>query len=441
MKIANWGNYPSVDADRRRFDHEGDLPTALAGWENCIVRGLGRSYGDASLAPRILEARNARFLAFDEATGELACEAGISLAEIIDVFLPRGWFPAVVPGTKFVTIGGAIAADIHGKNHHVAGSFGRCVQSLRLAGADGDVRECSPKNRSDLFWATCGGMGLTGVILDAVLRLKPVESGYIVQESRRARDLTEIMDLFEAKTDTTYSVAWIDCLARGRRRGRSVLHTGEHAAIDQLSPAQARDPLRPKPRRNWRAPFFLPSFTLNAWSVRAFNACYYALAPRRPNTAVASYDPFFFPLDSVLHWNRIYGRRGFTQYQCALPLAESRRGLVKLLDRIAAAGAGSFLAVLKLFGKSAPGPLSFPMEGYTLALDFPVNPKTLALLEALDEIVLEHGGRLYLAKDARMRPDTFRRGYPRAGELIALKREIDPDGRFRSSLSQRLEIG
>ncbi len=440
-RVVNWGNYPAVDGEIRGFSGDADLARAMADWPDAIARGLGRSYGDASLGPRMLDARRRRrFLAFDEGAGELTCEAGASLAEILETFTPRGWFPPVVPGTKFVTVGGAVAADIHGKNHHKDGSFGGHVRALRLATAAGETRCCGPDQDDGLFWATCGGMGLTGVILETTLRLKPVQSAYIVQDVERARDLDEIMDRFAAAQDAAYSVAWIDCLARGARQGRSVMITGEHATLDQLDEGRRRRPFHPKLRRDLSAPFHLPGFTLNRWTVKAFNACYYGLAPRRKKRTVVDYDRFFFPLDSVHHWNRIYGRRGFIQYQCALPLAESRRGLAALLSAIAAAGEGSFLAVLKLFGKPGPGPLSFPIEGYTLALDFPVKPSVMKLLDALDRITLDHGGRLYLAKDARMPAEVFTAGYDRLAEFAEVKAAVDAGGRWSSRQSKRLGL-
>lgn len=438
MRLSGWGNYPRVEARCRRVRGAAQVLTAIAEEPSLIARGNGRSYGDAAINQQAtLEMRPSdRILAFDQAGGVLTCEAGILLADIIETFLPRGWFIPVTPGTKFVTLGGMIAADVHGKNHHVAGSFGNHVLSLDLALADGTVVRCTRDENPELFAATCGGMGLTGIIVSASVRLIPVETTLIRQETLRANDLAEVMGQFEESSGSTYSVAWIDCLAQGGRLGRSILYRGEHALAAEMS--GGRPALAPIHKRTRRIPVDFPAFTLNRWSVKAFNELYYRT--NKAGTALIDYETFFYPLDAILDWNRIYGRPGFVQYQCVLPKASSRAGMTALLNRIAASGQGSFLAVLKLFGKGSDSPLSFPMEGYTLALDFRASPAVFSLLLELDAIVIDHGGRLYLAKDARMGASMLARGYPGLDSFRTLCQRIDPGGKFGSLQSQRLGL-
>ncbi len=438
--LSGWGNYPVVDAVVQPQAPEAVLAAQCRDLSPLIARGLGRSYGDAALAERVLcTERCDRLLAFDETEGLLTCEAGVSFAAILEVFVPRGWFLPVTPGTKFITVGGAIAADIHGKNHHLEGTFCRHVLSLELMLASGEVVRCGPSERPELFDLTRGGMGLTGLILRAIFRLKRIHSAYIRQERRRYPCLEAVMDAFEQSQTTTYSVAWIDGLAVGKQLGRSVLFQGEHALPDELPSHLRAKPLTLAPKRKLTVPFPLPSYTLNPLTIGAFNASYYALAPRGSRRELCDYDSFFYPLDRFLAWNRLYGRKGFTQYQFVLPLTQSREGLRAILERIAASRQGSFLSVLKLFGRQE-GSHSFPREGYTLALDFPIRPGTAALLAALDELVLAFGGRLYLAKDAHMSPATYRAGCAEAARFAAALAELDPEHRFRSLLSRRLEV-
>lgn len=438
--LAGWGNYPIAAAVVQDLSREADAAEQCRQMAPLIARGLGRSYGDASLSEHVLRTeRFDRLLAFDEHQGLLTCEAGVSFAVILDTFVPRGWFLPVTPGTKYVTVGGAIAADIHGKNHHLEGSFCRYVEQIDLLLASGEVVCCGPNLRPELFDLTRGGMGLTGVILRASFRLKPIRSAYIRQERRRYPNLDAVMDAFERAQTSTYSVAWIDGLARGKRLGRSVLFLGEHAEADELPPRLREQPLMLAPKSKLRVPFALPSYTLNPLTIRAFNESYYLLAPGRTRRELTDYDSFFYPLDRFLDWNRLYGRKGFTQYQFVLPLAESREGMRAILERIAASRQGSFLSVLKLFGPQE-GSLSFPREGYTLALDFPIRPGTPALLSALDELVLAFGGRLYLAKDAHMSGETFRASYAAAARFGEELARLDPQHRFRSLLSRRLEV-
>ncbi len=438
--LSGWGNYPRAAVRVVRARGADEVLSVIRANDSLIARGNGRAYGDPALNRHatLSMLRSDRILDFDGSSGRLTCEAGLLLEDVLRVFVPRGWFVPVTPGTKFVTIGGMIAADVHGKNHHRAGSFGQHVESLDLALADGRVMRCSAQENSELLAATCGGMGLTGVILSATFRLMPVRTGFLREETLRAGNLAEAMALFEQSQDWTYTVAWIDCLAGGAALGRSLLYRGEHALPDELPAAAATRLLTVEPKRRIRVPLHLPGFVLNRWTVRAFNELYYRR--RRPRTAVVDYDTFFYPLDSIAEWNRVYGRGGFLQYQCVLPKAASASGITLLLKRIARSGQGSFLAVLKLFGAQGGGLLSFPMEGYTLALDFAANPSNLALLVELDAVVADHGGRVYLAKDARTSAAMIQRGYPRLDAFREIRRRADPSAKLSSLQSERLGL-
>jgi len=434
MILSGWGNYPRVDVRRIEAADTAAVSAAILANASLIPRGNGRAYGDAALnlGATLSMLPSRRVLSFDAESGHVTCEAGLLLSDLLDVIVPAGWFVPVTPGTKFVTIGGMVAADVHGKNHHRAGSFGDYIEALSIALADGSIVQCSPTENRDLLDATRGGMGLTGAILTVTFRLIRMRTVFIRQEIRRAANLREVMALFEATSDWTYSVAWIDCLARGAALGRSVLFLGEHAEPDEVPVGTA-----PSRRGIRRVPMDFPGFALNRWSVGAFNAVYYRAG--RPGRSIIDYDRFFYPLDAVLEWNRIYGRSGFVQYQCVLPKPTSAAGLTALLDRVAVAGVGSFLAVLKLFG-AQDGLLSFPIEGYTLAMDFRATMATFGLMLELDAVVADHGGRLYLAKDARTGAGMLRRFYPRLDEFRALRQRFDPAGRFSSLQSDRLGV-
>jgi decaprenylphospho-beta-D-ribofuranose 2-oxidase len=436
--LSGWGRFPRAEVNLLTPASREEATSQVRAQDSLIARGNGRAYGDAALNPQATldMLSNRRVLEFDAERGILSCDAGMMLSDVIALVLPQGWFVPVTPGTKFVTVGGMVAADVHGKNHHAAGCFGDHVEWIELALADGSVVRCGPGGNAGLFAATRGGMGLTGVILSACFRLIPVETAHIRQRTLRAANLAEVMALFEESQGWTYSVAWIDCLARGASLGRSLLYLGEHARRAEL-PAHLAGPPAAISRQPRRVPVDFPGFALNRWSVRGFNALYFRKG--RPGEAFIDYDTYFYPLDALLEWNRIYGRSGFVQYQCVLPKAASAAGLSQILDLVAAEGSGSFLAVLKLFG-AASGMLSFPMEGYTLALDFRATPAALALLDRLDDVVGAHGGRVYLAKDARVKADAVRRGYPELEAFRAMRRQVDPGGKFSSLLSRRLEL-
>jgi len=438
-ELAGWGRHPRRAAALIAPADDAALAAALAEGP-AIARGMGRAYGDAALAPRVIDMRGRdRFLAFDDATGRLTAEAGVTLAAIIDALLGRGWFPSVTPGTRFVTLGGAIAADVHGKNHHGEGSFGAFVDSFDLMGPDGKVRRCARDENPDLFAWTLGGMGLTGVILRATIRLRPVTTGWIRQQTIPAPNLDAALAAFERGLGATYSVAWIDALASGPDLGRSLVMLGEHAAVADLPAPNRRAPFATPEPLALTLPVDLPGFVLNPTSVRAFNAAYWWAGWRRAGWSLVPWRPYFYPLDAISGWNRMYGPRGFLQFQCLLPLATAPEGLRAILGAIAAAGTGSFLAVLKRMGPQAAG-ASFPGPGYTLALDFPFDFDSLRLLERLDALVADHGGRFYLAKDARMPADLMARTDPRLPELAAWRRAQGLDRTFVSDLSQRLSL-
>lgn len=427
LELSGWGRFPVAEGLAERPERIRTLEQ-VASSGNVIARGLGRSYGDAAFTSQgttILMERLNRMLAFDEGTGVLTCEAGVSLDDIISTLAPRGFFPPVVPGTRFVTVGGAIACDIHGKNHHRDGAFSRHVLSLRLLTAAGSVMECSRERNSEAFWATIGGMGLTGIIVDATFRLKKIK-GSLVMDQRRARNLDEALKLFEEDEKYEYTVAWIDCLAKGKHLGRSVLMR-----------ASEGPPFRFHERS--KQLFSLPKFTPNVLTkpfVRSFNAAYYA-SHRDFSGKHPDWNSFFFPLDAVANCNRAYGSRGFIQYQFVVP--ESRPDAIRAA--IEEMNAASFLAVLKRFGEGEAGQrLSFPMRGYTLAVDFPATEEVFAMCKRLDELVIGAGGRVYLAKDSRLSADALREMYPSLKQWSDTRSALDPERRFASDMAKRLEL-
>jgi len=409
-----------------------------------IARGLGRSYNDAAqnAGGTVLDVSSLDgFVSFDPSTGVGRVAAGVTIGRMIEVCLPLGWFPPVTPGTRHVTVGGAIAADVHGKNHHRDGSIAHFVDSITLwTPADG-VLEVSRSHRPDVFWATTGGMGLTGVILDATIRMRPVESSRMSVDVDRVPDLDAVMALMtDGDDEYLYSVAWIDCQAVGSKLGRSVLTRGRHARADELRAVQRDAARRVAPTRAVPAPPWMPAGMVNRLTVGAFNELWFRKAPARARGVIQDHGWFFYPLDLVSGWNRMYGRDGFVQYQCVVPFGaeDALRGTIERLTRSHTA---SFLAVLKRFGPGTPGPLSFPAEGWTLALDFAVGPRHLAeLLDDLDERVTDAGGRCYLAKDGRARPELLPVWYPRIDEWRAVQRRLDPAGVLESDLARRLDL-
>ena len=432
MLTHGWGRYPQHDAQLLQPQTVQETAQLLSEEGPVLGRGMGRSYGDSALADKLIGTRHLnRLHSFDVQSGLLTCAAGISLGELLDVFVPRGWFLPITPGTKFVSVGGAIASDVHGKNHHLHGCFSACVESIELLLADGSLVQCSRTERPELFHASCGGMGLTGLIVAATLRLLRIESAYIQQTTFKAANLEEALQLFETHSASTYSVAWIDCLASGAALGRSLLMVGEHARDGQL--------LLPA-KRTLSVPLDMPTALLNRYSVQAFNELYYQRIRKPESRQRVSFESFFYPLDGIQQWNRLYGKQGFVQYQFVIPKAAGLQGMRAILERISASHRGSFLAVLKTFGAANDNLLSFPMEGYTLALDFKLEAGLLELLDELDSMVLAYGGRLYLAKDARMSELTFKQSQPNWQQFQEVRAQYGALGKFASLQSRRLGL-
>lgn len=439
-KIANWSNYPKISAKEIKFEYQPDLLVHLANNGPLIARGMGRCYGDASLNDKVVSTlRYNKILEFDKTSGIICSQAGITLENILDVIVPKGWFLPVTPGTKYITLGGAVASDVHGKNHHKDGSFSNFILEMSVMLAGGEVVSCSPTSNKELFETTCGGMGLTGIILNVKFKLVPIKSVFIAQRTIKAKNLDHIFELFEAHKNYTYSVAWIDCLKGGRQLGRSILMLGEHAEPGELTSRENYKTLTIPKKPKISIPFHFPGFILNQHSIKAFNVAYYHKQLSNEQKNIIDYDTFFYPLDSILHWNRMYGKNGFLQYQFVLPLENSKEGLRTILGRIRQSNMGSFLAVLKLFGKQE-SLISFPMEGYTLALDFPIRNGLFRFLKELDRLVLGMGGRIYLSKDARMEKETFWKGYPNANLFLEKIKKYNPGFKFQSLQSKRLNI-
>ncbi|MGB6691683.1 MAG: FAD-binding oxidoreductase [Terracidiphilus sp.] len=428
-QFQSWGHYPLLEGDLLPLYWRSDFPAALPKSKPSLPVGLGRSYGDVCLLDHgtLLNTRGMlRMLDFDRQTGLLRCEAGASLAEILDFAVPRGWFLPVTPGTKYVTMGGAVANDVHGKNHHVAGTFGRHVPRFELARSDGTRFLCSAVENPEWYRATIGGLGLTGLITWTELQLRPIVSRKIEYKGIKFHGIDEFLAISRASDHGEYTVAWIDCVAQGSNFARGIFMLGDHSSI-------AGD-LRTSKDPRLSVPIDFPAIALNRITVGAFNALYYYKHLGREKTVLLDYEHFFYPLDSVLHWNRIYGHDGLLQFQCVLR-EDDERGIVEILRAIASSGLASFLAVIKVFGGlQSPGMLSFPRPGITLALDFPVRRQvSFALVDRLAEITLEHGGRMYPAKDARMTPREFQTFYPQWREFASF---IDPA--FNSAFWQRV---
>lgn len=410
--LYSWGRYPytpqSGDTAAWREEWPALLRSVAHEHGSTLPYGNGRSYGDSCMASsgHVLETRAIhKFLAADWDQGTITAEAGVTLADILAIAVPRGWFLPVTPGTQFATLGGAIANDVHGKNHHIRGTFGRHVSQFELLRSEG-VFHCSPSDNVDLFRATIGGLGLTGIVMWATVQLIPIRSAQLDTQTQRFDNISEFFKLSnELDHQNEYSVAWVDCLARGNQLGRGAYFTGNHAEFGEPELIE---------RRKLSVPCTPPVSLINKLSLRAFNELYWRRQPRQRRYAKADYEPFFYPLDSILHWNRIYGSRGFRQYQCVIPEQNGESAVRALLEAIATSNQGSFLAVLKRCGDlPSPGFLSFPFKGVSLALDFPVQPRDRdGLFNRLDAIVSTAQGRLYPAKDAHMDPADFKRGYP-----------------------------
>lgn len=428
----SWGRYPKAAHHEVRPLQWRTDPLPQTNGRSMLPFGLGRSYGDSCLndgGDLLVTGALKHLLAFDAERGVMRCEAGVTLDDLLRFIVPRGWFLPVTPGTKFITVGGAIANDIHGKNHHRAGTFGCHVTKFELLRSTGERLICSPAENTAQFAATIGGLGLTGLITWVEFQLLRIENSMIDVEELQFANLDEFFAISaESDAGFDYTVSWVDCLADGPSLGRGIFMRGNHARGESLSHRLHRPP-------HLGVPVEFPDFALNQYSIQAFNALYYAKALEGFSRKVVHYDPFFYPLDAVNHWNRIYGRRGFFQYQFVIPFSGDRKIIREIFQRIAASGQGSFLAVLKTFGeKKSPGMLSFPMPGVTLALDFANQGwETLSLFNELDQVVFGAGGRIYPAKDARMPPRVFQDCYPRWQEFAQY---IDPA--FSSSFWRRV---
>ena len=442
MKISGWGNYPRIESDLLFFKSVEEVKQKINSMGSFIPRGSGLSYGDSSLSENTVSTLEFnRILYFDEQQGIITCEAGVRFKDIIEAVILKGWFLSVTPGTKFVTVGGAVASDVHGKNHHKVGTFSDHVLAIDIMLPDGHVVTCTRSENHDLFKATCGGMGLTGIILTATFALKRIETAYIKQTCKKARNLDELIDLFEQFKDVSYSIAWVDCLSRNINLGRGILILGEHATrkdIENLEISKKPLAVRKKPELN--IPLMFPNFTLNWFSGKVFNNFFFSRNSHKAGSSIVDYDSFFYPLDRVHNWNRVYGHRGSTEYQFVLPKESSREGLMEIFDKINKSKIYSYFAGLKLFGKGNDNYLSFPMYGYTLALEFPVAKGLFELLADLDKLVLEYGGRLYISKDMRMSGMMFRKTYINSEKFQIYKQKLDKGNKLQSLQSKRLGI-
>jgi decaprenylphospho-beta-D-ribofuranose 2-oxidase len=440
MALAGWGNYPIVESEVVKPKSEEELRKLII-QSQLIPRGLGRSYGDQAVSENGIVAictKLDHFISFDDREGILECEAGVSLAAIISVFAPRGWLPMICPGTKYVTIGGAIANDIHGKAHHIDGSFVNCLISFSVMLADGSIKIACRSENSDLFWGSVGGLGLLGVILTAKIKLRRITSTYFQQKSMVVKNLDEMLDALDRNDkEYNYSVAWVDSLAKGKRIGSGVLTLGNAAAIADLPDELKLEPLKVSGDPKLSVPVFFPDFALNQFTVHLLNKVI-GFVQNSPK-ALVHYEKFFFPLDAIHNWNRGYGKRGFIQYQFVIPEEKGKENLLKILTKITQSGCSPFLNVLKKMGKGQ-GILSFPFEGYTLAIDFPVTKKLIPFTRELDQLVLEARGRIYLGKDALLTKEMFQKMYPQYKDWLLIKKKYDPDNVFTSNISRRLGL-
>ncbi|MDE3044325.1 MAG: FAD-binding oxidoreductase [Acidobacteriota bacterium] len=436
--LTGWGRTGFSQARVLRPRHDDEIAQIYRDERFVIARGLGRSYGDAAQLGGgvVLDNRGFDQIGPVAADGTVRLGAGVSFDELLTVALPLGWFVPVTPGTRQVTMGGALGADVHGKNHHVDGSFASHVRALRVVTPQGTF-EVSPERDPELFWGTFGAMGLTGFVTELTLALAPVETDQVLVDTDRFDNLEAVMNaMIDGDANYHYSVAWVDCMTRGKHLGRAILTRGEHATRDEVAEVSLRAPRTGR----LRVPFAPPSGLLNRASVRAFNELWFRSAPRHEAREPQSIQSFFHPLDGVRDWNLLYGKRGFVQYQFVVP-DEHAATIEAVITRLSSAKVASFLAVLKRFGPGNRGPLSFPRAGWTLALDLPVGAPTLArVLDELDDLVLEAGGRIYFAKDARLDAAKVGAMYPRLGEFRELKERVDPRGQLTSDLARRLHL-
>lgn len=431
QRISGWGRSFFEDASVYAPNSELACKELILSEQLLIPRGMGRSYGDSANASVVFQTDFLdNFISFDKDRGILTVEAGVQLREILEIVVANGWFLPVTPGTGYVTVGGAIASDVHGKNHHSAGSFGQYVESIKILLGNGEIVTTSAKQNSDLFYATCGGMGLTGIILSATIRLISIRSSLISQKIIKTKSLEETCEKFDTYIQHNYSVAWIDCLAKGGGLGRGLLILGDHSDEGEFE-FSIREPINLRLRP--------PSALLNRFSMKVFNNLYWYRAANNATNKI-SIPTFFYPLDLLKDWNTFYGKQGFVQYQFVLPENVGVRNLRAILEKIADSEQASFLAVLKKFGPGNSNLLSFPMAGYTLALDFKMTMLTKDLLLGLDEMILAMGGRIYLAKDSFMTELTFKRTYQNWEQFQIVREKYDALGKFCSNQSIRLGL-
>lgn len=430
MFVSGWGNFPRIESDIYKHWSVNQVQTTISGCNEIIPAGLLRSYGDSALNCKMISTLSLnRILNFDKENKTITCESGISFMELINFLSKHKLTLPVTPGTKFITLGGAIASDVHGKNHHINGSFGLWVESLRIILADGTIENCSKTENYELFRATVGGMGLTGLILDATIKLVELKSPIIEQTTFQAQDLQHLFELFEQYNKNEYTVSWLDTNSKSKKLGRGVMLIG-------CETTENCELILPKPKFN--VPFYFPSNTLNKLSVGILNNLYYL--KNKNSTTHVDFNKFFYPLDILNNWNRGYGKNGFIQYQFVVPKEVSSKVITKVLEKMHRDDICSFLTVLKLMGDQNDFYLSFPMKGYTLAMDIPVSKKSLMFANDLDDLIEDNGGRIYLTKDARMKKKTFWNTYKNINRFLETKAKYDPKNKFQSLQSKRLGI-
>jgi len=432
MIINGWGRYPKIDANLFYPENKSQCFDYIKK-NSFIPRGSGRSYGDSANADKVLQSLKInQIIEFDKINGTIKCEAGVTFRDLISTIVPEGWFFPVTPGTSFLTVGGAIAADVHGKNHHKEGSFSDYILNIDMILGSGDFVSVSKEIFSDLFYATCGGMGLTGFIFSATIKLKRITSSKIIQGIQVSKSLEEVCESFERFSTANYSVAWVDALSTGKDFGRSILYIGNHSDDKDFSM---------KKFKSLNLPMKLGRFMINKYTMNIFNKIYYKKnSMNNAKKCFVDINNFFYPLDSIKNWNLIYGNKGFIQYQFVIPMAVGIEGLKKILVKIVDSGLGSFLAVLKCFGPANANYLSFPIEGFTLALDFKLSDSVIKLIANLDPMVIDMGGRIYLTKDALMSDSTFKSSYPLWENFEQVRSKYGAIGKFSSIQSKRLGL-
>jgi FAD/FMN-containing dehydrogenase len=440
-ELSGFGKYPKAKCKVSKPSKINEI-IELIQTSTIIPRGLGRSYGDASINNKGVVIESLlfnKFLSFDENSGILKCESGVTYKDILETFVRRGWFPAVTPGTKYVTIGGAISSDVHGKNHHKAGSLSSFVKSIKIIVSSGEIIECSREKNADLFWATIGGMGLTGYIIEAEIQLKKINSPYFDNKTVKLKNIDELFEQFDLHDEEyEFSVAWIDIVATGKKYGRNVLFLGNYSEPDKLPKGLRNNSKLNYKEKKISVPFEIPFNILNKYSINMFNSIYYFNASAKED--YIHYDKYFYPLDFILNWNHIYSKNGLIQYQLIVPEENGKKAIDLILKEAVKYGGGSFLAVLKKMGDQE-GILSFPFKGYTLSMDFPVKKGVVEMCKKLDNILLDYGGRTYLTKDSILDEKTFKQMYSGKYEKwIEIKAKYDSKNKFTSNLARRVGL-